>query len=832
MDTRGSTNIFLLVGFLVLLGVFCLAIWILSILGGEDLGVQFEHGQASSVGVKMLPRPSSRPGAISWFHGVLIKYCDASPESAESCREIIGGRVNPETRSSFEALIDDVANRLHKAVAAARKSNVPEVTENGTRGSLEFRTVEVRSVEIPNINRAIVVDRFVDNPGFVPKAEKILLECSKMGQMTDLEKHFDKAGFAHATVARFYILAPQGTFLSMPLSKSASEEANEFARSSRTAPTFASDKFLFQFEFRDKTNEELSKERAYSGLYLDLGGLGVVASVFVPFCITESSCDPAIDPLGVLALDLQLDLEVNRLRNAMGRLSHGVVDDDSTHGANGLLGESGLFAKTGKATGQNWSAVRQAAESATTYEDDGIVLTAEVDGELTPWEKGVDFLHRWLDWPSAPSNKQTLTALRLSDTKWLVFLVRPHRPLDLTLVNALSALGIAIVLVSLVWGRIDHLRQEEERRKIFATMGIPLVTVDASTDEILHVDQKSSTLPLKKGNNIQDHVLYDDPINKQFYADAQVTTESRRAYVIEVQRPDSETGRQYALIRSAKVEGKIRSLNAKSGNRLATIIPMEKSDVDLLRRILERRLASLFDHGQLPLISRVLEDGLSARPHDLNLSRLARYLRRRMDVIHWIFLRIGEQEEREETEGAKATATQHKVTRKDFEETLALLRDLFESMRGDLKSRGKMQWKDCVLTNDPVEFPDLFEVTIDWPEMYYVETPKAGLLGFAVGELLVNAIRHGAPRTVPRLDVTCSAGPEPKLTLTVENRLKEGKGYVHRDETGYHGLSLVRRIAKWCGWTLKTPDAGEDGWSGASTYKVTLEIPLRESGAD
>src|SRR4029079_14501026 len=87
-------------------------------------------------------------------------------------------------------------------------------------------------------------------------------------------------------VVRLYALAEDGTLVSLPQAGAAFAEGREFRRLA-ALPSFAANEFDFRFDFRDP-----APQAYWSGLYLDLGGQGVVATLLVPFA------DPSGGPQG------------------------------------------------------------------------------------------------------------------------------------------------------------------------------------------------------------------------------------------------------------------------------------------------------------------------------------------------------------------------------------------------------------------------------------------------------------------------------------------------------------------------------------------------------
>src|SRR5262249_61143659 len=87
-------------------------------------------------------------------------------------------------------------------------------------------------------------------------------------------------------VVRLYALSEDGPLIPLPLplgtptpeaSRQAALAEGRELGSSPERPTFVSNEFYFRFDFADPREQTF-----YSGLYLDLGGQGVVATIAVP----------------------------------------------------------------------------------------------------------------------------------------------------------------------------------------------------------------------------------------------------------------------------------------------------------------------------------------------------------------------------------------------------------------------------------------------------------------------------------------------------------------------------------------------------------------------
>jgi hypothetical protein len=108
-------------------------------------------------------------------------------------------------------------------------------------------------------------------------------------------------------VARVYALSEDGTLITLPLGelaadpaarRRAAEDEGRELRKLPQLPSFVSNEFFFQFDFTRPAGQVY-----YSGLYLDLGGQGVVATITVPYV------DPASGTTGILGADVTFDLD-------------------------------------------------------------------------------------------------------------------------------------------------------------------------------------------------------------------------------------------------------------------------------------------------------------------------------------------------------------------------------------------------------------------------------------------------------------------------------------------------------------------------------------------
>ncbi len=97
--------------------------------------------------------------------------------------------------------------------------------------------------------------------------------------------------------------------------------------------------------------------------------------------------------------------------------------------------------------------------------------------------------------------------------------------------------------------------------------------------------------------------------------------------------------------------------------------------------------------------------------------------------------------------------------------------------------------------SDPV-----FTVDLDWPGEFWFTCPVRGGFGFFLGEVLINAIRHGRPGSTPALRITLDRVRR-ELAFEVENDLRAGASDRpgERGET-YGGRQILNRLAHLFEW--------------------------------
>ncbi len=121
-------------------------------------------------------------------------------------------------------------------------------------------------------------------------------------------------------VVRLYALSEDGTLVSLPVTaepfdpaenrRAALSEGRGF-RDSPERPTFVSNEFYFRFDYGAPAGDQTF----YSGLYLDLGGQGLVATITVPL----RDAGAGAGERGLVGADLTFDIDWEAFARASSR---------------------------------------------------------------------------------------------------------------------------------------------------------------------------------------------------------------------------------------------------------------------------------------------------------------------------------------------------------------------------------------------------------------------------------------------------------------------------------------------------------------------------------
>ena len=270
-------------------------------------------------------RPTETPGVTAWLHLALKRYRAqiADPERARLYGEIADWQDRRSVPPSLAAIRDLLAAPVD--LPAVSGANAPRWADAGSLGTdpaggpaggrapLQFRAQ--RFVEIDGSWLVVTRRKALDEAGSPTPSDRFLERVSP--RLLRLGQRLGAALAAHPLpavpgpvpprVARVYALSEDGTLVTLPLGeltgdlaarrRAAAAEGREL-RKLPQLPSFVSNEFFFQFDFTRPAGQVY-----YSGLYLDLGGQGVVATVTVPYV------DPASGAAGILGADITFALD-------------------------------------------------------------------------------------------------------------------------------------------------------------------------------------------------------------------------------------------------------------------------------------------------------------------------------------------------------------------------------------------------------------------------------------------------------------------------------------------------------------------------------------------
>jgi hypothetical protein len=566
-----------------------------------------------------------------------------------------------------------------------------------------------------------------------------------------------------ARVVRLYSVNEDGTLLTLPWSNAAGDAPEGAGRelavlgTRPTLPAFAPYDFFFR-----------SSAATYSGFYLDLGGRGLVSTLIVPVTDDRSR--------SVLAIDFSFQVDWPRLAASLELPIRGTAVDVAPD------------------TSTTWSALRQALP-ATAAPELGRALS-DAAARLGGSDADSPLRH-------AIVTDGAVAAFQVSDRTWLLAWFPQVAPaFPFSAVALLTAL-LVLLLTGFEVNRRRALREQrgaerefQEKQNLLNTMQVPLVVVDPNSDAIVSANRAADAMGFAAGRRFADLVWPDERARAHYQRMQIASPEPRRAYGVPVAVPgeDGRMERRYAIVRSVAVTAPIDALRADERHRLGVLVVLdEASDLQLLledtdaaaHRDERRRLAGLLSHG-VDTLARVLEYSLS-RGHDPSFTAwLAGYLERRVSVTAWLLDHWDAQPPLPSE--SIIDAAQVRATLDRFQSVLALA-----ASERDLRQR--LHWGNGTLSR-PAARP--LDVALDWPDDVVVTCPVHGGFGLFLNELIVNAVRHGTPGTIPAVTIV---GDRVRGEVACEVRnATDGAAPDLAHVDPYGGIAIVRAMARLFGW--------------------------------
>jgi hypothetical protein len=771
-------------------------------------------------------RPTETPGATAWLNLELRRYREriADPAKARLYGEVAEWQDTRSVPPFFAPLRDLLASPLRHP----ERSSAPALHPPTDLGEPAEPPLSLRDQSFLELDRrwfAVTRRRAVDGGGLGdPTSPSNRFLAATAPHLLSLSEDLPRLLAAHPLpalpgsrpprVARLYALAEDGTLISLPQPadpersrRTAITEGRQF-RASPERPTFVSNEFYFRFDFASAESQTF-----YSGLYLDLGGQGLVATITTPLRDANPGQNPG--ERGLIGADLSFDIDWEELaRHIDPPMIAGVVH----------LAEPPARSHPWTDLESAFSAGQPALLHRAVTSLAGLSQRA---GEETAAESVPNVLHGVVEGQGA------VAAFQVAASTWLVVLfptARSHLPL-------IPALLSVVMLVALLWGfELNRRRAERaqgkaelafrEKQNLLSTMQVPLVVVDPNTDEVVFGNQAAQNLGVHAGSRIGDRVAA-DPRARAHYERMQVASpQPRRAYGVPL-RVRGEDGREeerYAIIRSVAVTAPIEALHADERHRLGILFLVEpEADLALLtaelidttRQDERRKLAGLLSHGVDALV-RVLAHSLRATQGPAASPELAAwlagYVDRRLRTTAWLL---------DHWQAEPPLPPDSAIEPGQAAATLARLQEVFALAATDADLRTRLHWDNGVLSERTDSQAPVFTVEIDWPEGYWFALPVRGAFGFFLGEVLINAIRHGRPGSTPALRVALDRVRR-ELAFEVENELR----IEPRDGDGetYGGKSILRRLARLFEWRDLRFERRE------RTYVVSWRVSASERG--
>ena len=315
------------------------------------------------------------------------------------------------------------------------------------------------------------------------------------------------------------------------------------------------------------------------------------------------------------------------------------------------------------------------------------------------------------------------------------------------------------------------------------------------------------------------------PAQEHYLRTQSLNEEIRRAYGVPVRTNESNNSDQsqerFAIVRSVAVTAPIESLNADERHRLGILFLLdEQKDLKLLleerigesRNDEKRRLANLLNHG-VDSLARILRHELEKPTIEQQefVGWLSMYLSERIQLMAWTL----------ENWGSIRPVTESRIiTRDTIEATIARHEQALRATAADRKLREKLHWNNGIVSNvSSADTTDIILADLKWSRESGFAVPQNGVIGFFIGEVLVNAVRHGSPgskiqfrvnenriRNQLDFEVTNAVNGEPTKPIAAQRR--------------FGGIAILNELSRLCGW--EAPEFQTQG----DCFQIRWSIPI------
>jgi hypothetical protein len=800
-------------------------------------------------------RPTETPGVSAWLHLELKGYRRhiADPAKARLYGEIVDWHDEtslPPFLGELRALLaapaplpepGDAPRPLPESALGGEGGAAPPPLQLRVQRYLELHGQWFAMTRRRAADAADLADLSVPSNRFLLYATHRLLATGQALRAV-LARHPLPAvpGDRPPRIVRLYAVAEDGTLLSAPVADeparvesrrlAALGEGREF-RKLPELPNFVPNEFVFRI---DPGVPGWQARAYYSGLYLDLGGQGVVATLLVPVR------DPAAGLQAVICADLVYSID---------------WQDFASHIEPPMAAEVVRLEAPAREPWRPWAAMAAHGRAGAPAD-----LRAAVGALAAAEERTGRAVSPFYLYHGAVENRGAVAALQVTATSWLVTLFPATRSSFALLPAVLLGLLVALLLASFEASRRRTERAQwkaerelQEKQNLLNTMQVPLMVVDPNTDEVVYGNLAAGSLGITSGTRARDLVA-DEPRAREHYARMQVAEQgSRRAYGVPL-RVRGETGEletRYAIVRSVAVTAPIEALRADERHRLAVLFLLEpEADLAVWSAELEgstraderRKLAALLAHG-VDSLARVLAHcletmesaghgagagdgsgdggagggggGRGERDAPAFTRWLASYLERRILATAWLL---------EHWDAEPPLPPDCSIEAAQARTTVASLRGILARVHDDARLRSRLHWDNGTLAQPLAEGREVLRAAIDWPDDYWFAAPVRGGFGFFLGEVLINAVRHGRPGTAPVLAVTLDPVRRELLFEVVNDLPQTAAPAADRGAESYGGRRILERLAHLCDWRDLRFVRGE------STFQVSWRVPVSQRG--
>ena len=759
------------------------------------------------------PRSTETPGINAWMSWAILENLRGDDKEINSFRRLLAPQPERQLPAGLSKIADALRTPLPRAGAETVKTRLQE--PDAPPRPLEFRNVWFADPMSDASTRFVVTAR--NDPivrehlaSYVDRvATHLTLISPNLNLYPDL--HLEQINWIRSVrVARIYVLSEYETLISLPLPVSPAEKNDDLFNSefdefhkNPLSPTFVSNNFFFNFEFE----KPLDSQAWYSGAYIDLGGLGLVASVTIPVSYDSTR--------SVIGADLAFDIDWKIFAESL-----------SPEFLNTVV-------QVGYSDSKAWTPWNEFNHNAVDAPRD---LKSELATIAEQESLGTESVPRKSVYLASTQENGDLMALQVDRSTWLLMLGSGNEirlPWLTMLLTGLVFLGLLI--------RMEHSRrlavraqdaalgEMVEKQNLLDTMQVPLMVVDPNTDELVYCNRAAAAIGMSPGDVFGNRMVAQDEETQAHYQRTQTLNEERRrAYGVPIKitqtggsdttpddSNDSSTG--YAIVRSVGVKAPISSLNANERHRLGILFVIdEKKDLSLLlnQRLAavkfeeRRKLSGLMNHG-VDSLARILCYRLQAgdpTPTDRDFNVwLSSYLSERIRMIAWTLDHWGQM---------PPTHNQIIIERKNVEETISRISQILDKVALNRDLRERLHWNNGILSSEPcadsVELgnsetskgrTERVNSTIRWHSKSCFSTPYDGVFGFFLSELLANAIRHGKPGS--RIEFSVDENLiRNELAFEVRNQVNRTEAPTRENLKPFGGINLLLELARISGWTV------------------------------